>query len=76
MTPIDRWFILPTMNVIPDVLTLDDACEYLQVSRNTLDKFIKEQGLPVVILGARNPRIITTQLQEWLEGRSVTKEEK
>lgn len=49
----------------PEYMELGLACEYLSVSRNTLAKYIKDYGLPVVkIEGVK--RIAKSDLNEFM----------
>lgn len=73
MTSNELSLILLSMGIIYDILTLDQVCDYLKVSRNTLDGFIKNEGLPIIDLGERNPRVKFAHLQEWLDKKSITK---
>lgn len=57
------------------LLTFKDVEQMLGVSRNTLRRLIKEDGLPVVDLGSRNPRIRMQDFEQWLDSKTVIKQE-
>jgi len=51
------------------LLTREEACERLRLSRSTLDYLVATGQVPYVRLGKRNVRFREDRLQAWLEGR-------
>ncbi len=52
-----------------DILTVEQAADYLQVSRATVFKLVREQGLPAAKIGG-SVRFARAQLLEWLIAQS------
>jgi excisionase family DNA binding protein len=50
-------------------LTTQEVSDLLQVSVQTVRRWIKEEDLPAYKVGPRMWRVRTTDLDEWLEGR-------
>ncbi|NKC68866.1 helix-turn-helix domain-containing protein [Vagococcus fluvialis] len=42
--------LLKRANQYPPYMNIKKACEYLSVSRGTLNKFIREDGLPITVI--------------------------
>lgn len=42
--------LLKKTNQYPPYMNIKKACEYLSVSRGTLNKFIREDGLPITVI--------------------------
>lgn len=61
-------FALGTLAPKSEYLTVKQLCEELDISRAFADKLIREDGLPIVRMGA-NIRIRRVSLEQWLEGR-------
>lgn len=56
------------------LMTQKEACALLKVSRTTLLRLRKEEGLPYVSMGARL-RFDEDSLTEWLQQKALSKEE-
>ncbi len=52
----------------PLLLTIEQVCKQLGLSRSTVCKLIRKESLPVVRFG-RAVRVRSTALQSWLEQR-------
>lgn len=50
---------------LPEVLTAQQVCQYLQISRDTLQRLLKEKRIPAVRLGVQW-RFPKAQLDQWL----------
>lgn len=50
----------------PDWMDLETTCDYLQVSRTNLSKFIKELGFPVSVIN-QTKRCNRKKVNEWME---------
>ena len=55
------------------LLTQREACAMLRVSRTTLLKLRKEEGLPYITMGKRL-RYDEVELSEWLKQRTLSEE--
>jgi excisionase family DNA binding protein len=51
---------------VPDILTIDQAADYLQLSRATVYRLINESDIPVKRIGERY-RFSRRKLLEWIE---------
>jgi excisionase family DNA binding protein len=54
------------------LLTVDQAAEYLAVSRPTVYRLVKRESLPVVRV-ASDFRFRVSDIERWLDGRLVAK---
>ena len=61
----------PWLDELPDVLTVQQASSYLQVSRSIVYGEISAGRLPAVRLGMRVIRISKWALQRWLDRQSL-----
>lgn len=59
------------MKYVLDLLTLDEACQYLGITRNTLDKLVAESDFPITQIGERNPRVKFEHMQMWIDKNTV-----
>jgi len=59
------------MTMVYDLMTLDEVCEYLRISRSTLAGMIKMEKFPVIQLGEKNPRVKFEHLQKWLDEQTT-----
>lgn len=50
----------------PEWMDLETTCEYLQVSRSNLSKFIKENGFPVSVIN-QTKRCNRKKVDNWME---------
>ncbi len=57
--------------VQPEWLTIEQVADWLQVSTNTIRRYIEDGSLPAVNLGGRAIRIRRQDLDAWLEKRRV-----
>lgn len=67
----------PEVDALPDVLTVEQAARYLQVSKSTLYKWIESRKVPYRRLGGneRGPiRFSRRQLLLWIEGGAAEAE--
>lgn len=55
------------------LVTYDQACKLLVVSRTTLWRLVKTDSLfpRPILLGERSPRLLLTELQHYLKQKSV-----
>ena len=58
---------LKTSNIESPYLNKQQACEYLGISNNTLDEWIKK-GLPVIRIG-KTVRFNKTEVNRWLQNQ-------
>lgn len=49
----------------PDWMDLETTCDYLQISRSNLSKFIKEMGFPVSVIN-QTKRVSRVKCDEWM----------
>lgn len=56
----------PQETGVPDILTIDQAAEYLQLSRASIYRLINESDIPVKRIGERY-RFSRRKLLEWIE---------
>lgn len=61
-------FALGTLSPKSEYLTVKQLCEEVDISPSTGEKWIREDGLPVVQIGNVR-RIRRTALETWLEAR-------
>jgi len=57
-------------NSFADYLNLGEAADYLSISRGTLTKVIKEDGLPVTYIG-RSSRIKKSDLDKYMTEKAI-----
>lgn len=50
----------------PELMTMKQLCDYLQCSRSSVNKWIKEMDLPVHYLG-EDPRFYKYEVDFWLQ---------
>src|SRR6266704_1195289 len=55
---------------IAQLLTIAQVADLLCVHRTTVYDFIKKEGLPVLKLGSRSPRVDSSKLQQWINDRA------
>jgi len=53
-----------------ELLTAGEACRVLKVSKSTLYRLIREEGLPTIRPG-KDRRFSPSDLQKWLETRRL-----
>lgn len=53
-------------HAFPDWMDLATTCDYLQVSRSNLNKFIRELDFPVSVI-AQTKRVHRKKCDEWME---------
>ena len=58
---------LKRQNSFPEIMTLTQVAEYTQYTRQTILRFIKEQGFPVSNRCER-PRFVKSEVDRWLKG--------
>jgi excisionase family DNA binding protein len=57
-------------NEFPEIMTLTQVCQYLQLSAPSVRKAIKEDDLPVVkTFGEKAPRFVKREIDAWLSGQ-------
>ena len=63
----------PVPTVLPDVLNLAEAAEYLRVSESEIHDLIRQQGLPGRKIGD-DWRFLKAGLQDWLRSPLIQKQ--
>jgi DNA binding domain, excisionase family len=57
------------MEITKSVLNIEEAAEYLGLSRTSMYKLAKSKGFPAVILGERRIVVPIDKLNEWLNNQ-------
>lgn len=55
-------------NTPEKLITTKELCDYLNLSRTTIERY-REEGMPYKIIGPRNVRFEKSKVLEWLEKR-------
>lgn len=53
-------------NTYPEYMSVDETADYVNVSRSTIDKWIKNRGLPTITVGGTT-RIRRIELDDYLQ---------
>jgi len=52
-----------------DLLTKQQVCDLLQISKRTFETYAKEHELPVIELSSHRKYVLTSDLDEWINCR-------
>ena len=62
------------MDRVEPLMTIDEVAKFLGMSKNTVYRLVKEEGLPAIRLVNRF-RFRRTEVEQWLIARNVEEEE-
>jgi len=49
-----------------EVLTVQEACQYLKIARRTLYRYLKNQEIPAFKIGKKEWRFLKSELDNWM----------
>lgn len=59
------------MNLVRDIMTIEEVCDYLQIGRSTFDQLVKDRELPVIRVSEKILRVKFEALQAWLDAQTT-----
>jgi excisionase family DNA binding protein len=54
----------------PEILTRDEVASYCKVSKRTIDRWVREEGMPSELWGPRIRRFRLADVDRWLRRRA------